>query len=439
MEIKKGISQMAEYPNVEINYVVPMDGQMYYVLRDGVLSNGAVIATLDPKRAIDANVVTDTIGVFAEDGSVLIDFDKKEIRKINDEFLLVVNSIPKSQEVVNALKNEDDEISKTMMRDNATTIVDKMMIEMGITGEMLFSDAYSEANIYKVDKANSIFGVPSSFIGKNDNNFYFHTNNVETETTVISIEEEKADDFEAPAPVAGFEIPSDLTSIPTVEAAVETPVEQPIVENPADVPVVPTVEAAADTPVEQPVVEDSADVAATPTVEPAADAPVEQSVVENPTDASLDINQSIFGNFKPVEDEISSIETTPITEEVESVPVEEGQSEISIDNNVVIPQDENVVEDEKSDDAEEETEEASMDIPTSDNNDAVLDNVIAVMKKMIEETSKLNKRITELEEEITKKEEEIKEKDEVISREESKKNTLNDLLDEANEVLDNIE
>ena len=37
MEIKKGISQMAEYPNVEINYVVPADGKMYYVLKNGEL------------------------------------------------------------------------------------------------------------------------------------------------------------------------------------------------------------------------------------------------------------------------------------------------------------------------------------------------------------------------------------------------------------------
>lgn len=402
MEIKKGISQMAEYPNVEINYVVPMDGQMYYVLRDGVLANGAVIATLDPKRAIDSNIVTDTIGVFAEDGSVLIDFDKKEIRKITDEFLLVVNSIPKSQEVVNALTNEDDEISKTMMKDNATTIVDKMMIEMGITGEMLFSDAYSEANIYKTDGVNKVVGVPSSFIGKNDNNFYFHTNNVETETTVISIEDEKEEDFDAPAPVAGFEIPADLTAIPSVEPAEATPVAEQA-----------------------------------------------QPVVETPTDASLDINQSIFGSFKPVEDEISNIEVTPEVEE--SVPsvepvveeteeeTDEEQPEISIENNVVIPQEETPVEDEETEE-DEVSEESSVEVTTSDNNDdAVLDNVIAVMKKMIEETSKLNKRITELEEEITRKEEEIKEKDEVISREESKKSTLSGLLDEANEVLDNIE
>ena len=56
MEIKKGISQMAEYPNVEINYVMSRDGRMYYVLKDGILENGCIIATLDPKYAIDEKI-----------------------------------------------------------------------------------------------------------------------------------------------------------------------------------------------------------------------------------------------------------------------------------------------------------------------------------------------------------------------------------------------
>lgn len=389
MEIKKGISQMAEYPNVEINYVVPMDGQMYYVLRDGILANGAVIATLDPKRAIDSNIVTDTIGVFAEDGSVLIDFDKKDIKKINDEFLLVVNSIPKSMEVINALKGENDEISKTMMKDNSTTIIDKMMIEMGITGEMLFSDAYSEANVYKTSGVNETIGSFCSFIGKNDKNFYFHTNDASTDTVVIAYN----DDEDAPAPVAGFAIPTDFSSIPSVEP----------IENKMDNVVIP----------------------------------------DTSNDTKLDINQSIFGSFKPLENEISSIEikpeeSTPVVEEVqEDIKEEDTNSNfaISFDNNEMKSEENEIETDVENDISSEDVSEDNIEVASEkeeSSNDAVLDNAIAVMKKMIEETSKLNKRITELEEEI-------RQKDAVISREESKKSTLNDLLDEANEVLEKID
>ena len=81
----------------------------------------------------------------------------------------------------------DDEISKTMMRDNSTTIVDKMMVEMGITGEILFSDAYSEANVYKTDETNHKIGPDSSFVGKNDKNFFFHTNDSDDGTVLISL------------------------------------------------------------------------------------------------------------------------------------------------------------------------------------------------------------------------------------------------------------
>lgn len=355
MEIKKGISQMAEYPNVEINYVVPMDGQMYYVLRDGELANGAIIATLDPKRAIDSSVVSNSIGVFSEDGSVLIDFDKKDIRKVDDNYLLVVNSIPKTQEVINALKNENDEINKTMVKDNSTTIIDKMMIEMGITGEVLFSDAYSEANIYKISGVNEEIGPNSSFIGKNDQNFYFHTNDVASQTVLVSLKEEVTNQIEVPTELTS------ITGIGTLGDYMTPPV-------------------------------------------------VAEDVVNQ--DTKLDINQSILGDFKPLDDEVNEV-----------TPVEQDNMEEA--NNVVIPTEEDIPS--EIEDIPSKIE----DIPNSDN-DAVLDNVIRVMKKMIEETSKLNNRISELEKEID-------EKNMVISREESKKNTLNDLLDEANEILDNID
>ena len=80
MEIKKGISQMAEYPNVVINYVVPKSGNMHYVLKDGILDNGVIIATLDPRHAIDEANPCQNIGVFSAFGDILVDFNKKDIK-----------------------------------------------------------------------------------------------------------------------------------------------------------------------------------------------------------------------------------------------------------------------------------------------------------------------------------------------------------------------
>ena len=173
MEIKKGISQMPEFLNQEINYVVPSDGKMYYVLKDGILEDGTVIATLDPKYAFDQTIPCSTVGAFKEDGSVLIDFDKKEIKQIDKDLLLAVSSKPSSNEVLDALIKGNDEISKSMILDNATVITDKLINEMGITGEMLFSDAFSEANVYKTDSYNNKIGIDCSFIGKTSKELYF--------------------------------------------------------------------------------------------------------------------------------------------------------------------------------------------------------------------------------------------------------------------------
>lgn len=377
MEIKKGISQMAEYPNAEVNYVVPKDGKMYYVLRDGVLANGCVIATLDPKRAVDAGVACDSIGVFKEDGSVLIDFDKKDIKKINEDSLLVVNSIPKTEKVVNALKNMDDEISKTMMRDNSTTIVDKMMIEMGITGEILFSDAYSEANVYKMDETNHKIGPDSSFIGKNDKNFFFHTNDSDDETVLISLTGEVENE------PTGFIMP--------------------------DIPVNNSI---------------SSDVEEKTEVEEASQEEIQVSDFvaeeEENQDLKLDISQNILDGFKPLE------ENKMVLDIPEAPEVEENSDSVEIPNEEI---------EEKSDIVNiSESSESE-----SGENDEVLDNVIEVMKKMIEETNKLNDRITELEEEIEEKNNMISSFEAKIASQESKKNTLSGLLDEANEVLDNID
>lgn len=386
MEIKKGISQMAEYPNAEVNYVVFEDGKMYYVLKNGVLSNGCVIATLDPKRAVDDGVTCNSIGVFKEDGSVLIEFDKKEIKKINEEYLLVVNSIPKTEKVVNTLKNIDDAISKTMIKDNSTTIVDKMIIEMGITGAILFSDAYSEANIYKMDEVNHKIGPDSSFIGKNDNNFYFHTNDPADDTVLVSLTGKVVKQKET-----GFSMP-----------------DVPIINNtPQEEISVPTVDENSNGETLDKGIEEE-----TPVTDFAMEDNDSQSL-------KLDISQNILGGFKPDLDNKISIDLPKSILSEEDNSLETSNETKEAENNI--------------------NNKDKQNNNSSDEKDEVLDNVIEVMKKMIEETNKLNEKITELEKQLEEKNEIISSQESKIAAQESKKNELSDLLDEANEVLDNID
>lgn len=392
MEIKKGISQMAEYPNVEINYVVPADGKMYYVLKNGELKNGCVIAALDPKKAIDDGVYCDNIGVFNFDGSVLIDFNKKEIRNINDEFVLAVNAIPTSEDVINALKNESDEISKAMLKNSSTTIVDKMMIEMGITGELLFSDSYSEANIYKLDSLNHKIGPDSSFIGKNDAYYYFHSNDISKETVLIGLDGEAKKD--APEE-AGFKIPEEpiINSIADINQKLENTQE---VENSKEEKPDETNSGTELTSLpEESNVDDN---------EKTEVNDIDETEFDN-DNLKLDISQNVLSGFKPLLDQKDGNDSTE-----ESSTNEEDNDSKDTDNKV------------------EEEKEANVETE----NDEVLDSVIEVMKKMIEETNKLNDRISELEKELEMK-------DKIIASQESKKNELSSLLDEANEVLDNID
>ena len=166
MEIKKGISQMAEYPNVEINYVMSNDGRMYYVLKEGVLANGCIIATLDPKYAIDEANPSTSVGVFSATGDVLVDFDKKSIKAISDDLVLAVNSKLNTPEVIGVAGREDDPMTSNTVNASKTVIINKLKEEMGPNGELLFEDPYSEANIYRIDTYNDKLGNDSSFIGK---------------------------------------------------------------------------------------------------------------------------------------------------------------------------------------------------------------------------------------------------------------------------------
>lgn len=385
MEIKKGISQMPEFLNQEINYVVPNDGKMYYVLKDGILEDGTVIATLDPKYAFNQTIPCSTVGAFKKDGSVLIDFDKKEIKRIDKDLLLVVSSKPSSNEVLDALTKENDEISKSMILDNATVITDKLINEMGITGEMLFSDAFSEANVYKTDSYNNKIGIDCSFIGKTSKELYFHTNDVNSKSKVVNLE--------------SISVGSSLDNV----------------DNNASM-------------------SDAGNINDVSTSTPAVDeintiSEDDRTIVSQITDVAnqdtksdgfkLDIDQDILNGFNS---------TDNLEFKQDDIDDNDIKSSTFSDNSSLNQVDFNLEREQKPD--VEETHNSILE--SNDVNDEVLDNAIAVMKKMIEETNKLNEKINNLEKEI-------EEKDRTIEKQESKKNELNSLLDQANEMLEKID
>lgn len=409
MEIKKGISQMAEYPNVEINYVMSNDGRMYYVLKEGVLANGCIIATLDPKYAIDEANPSTSVGVFSATGDVLVDFDKKSIKAISDDLVLAVNSKLNTPEVIGVAGREDDPMTSNTVNASKTVIINKLKEEMGPNGELLFEDPYSEANIYRIDTYNDKLGNDSSFIGKSEKGLFFHTNDAKSTTQIVEIDDfksdenvviEDADDTDDNNISSGdlnLDIDSDLLSgfsIPE-EDLEKVSVEE---EKTEDNNMVSSEEVAEE-------VEDNQQNDTVETVE-------ENTTEKDNSDDEVDTKE---------DDSSNSDEESP----------EQEDDEVSNANDLDIEQkDINLNIDDDNNDYREEMNDVVTNDESSDNE--VLDNAISVINKMIKETNKLKDKIKELEEEL-------EEKEKIIKESESKKDELNEILDKANEVLDEID
>ena len=547
MEIKKGISQMAEYPNVVINYVVPKSGNMHYVLKDGILDNGVIIATLDPRHAIDEANPCQNIGVFSAFGDILVDFNKKDIKRITDDLLLVVNSVPTTSEVASFGDEKAEE--------NRNLIVQMMMQEMGPTGEMIFEDPYSEANVYATDSYNNKLGLDCSFIGKNNEGLFFHTNDVNSLSKFIKVDEfgenelvdnsidvgfdnvqaedENQTDSEElqlninPTILGGFNLPQtdslnviqnieeptmgELTNEGNEEA--NTTVEQ----SEAIDTISNNEEITSDEEIEKTelsnmdVKEDSTEEEKTENdsvedntqneedVETTEDSDLEQnnrsleddykeeekvdteeektddlSSIDNNTDADDSIStdeKETEENIEKEENEEKSNENDSVEDNIQN---EEEKTEIEEDNdnddNLVEQDDfddnlyDSILEDDLDDEYDYrhknkskskysfgEEDDIEMEKPRKStrrkkvtfddisNDTEVLDDAIELINKMMEETDRLNRKIKKLETRLEQKEEIIREQTEQIEKQESKKSELNNLLNKANRLLDNME
>ncbi|MCI8346545.1 MAG: hypothetical protein HFJ12_01175 [Bacilli bacterium] len=436
MEIKKGISQMAEYLNVEINYVMPKDGRMYYVLKDGILANGCIIATLDPKYAIDEKNLSTSVGVFSEAGEVLIDFDKKSIKSISDDLVLVESSKLSTPEVIGISGKETDPMVSQAVSEAKENIIMRMQSQMSPTGEILFSDPYKEANVYRLDSYNHKLGIDCSFIGKDETGLFFHTNDIGGQIQIVELDDfkvaenvivENLEEESEPEGLSlnidnellsGFNIPDeDLEKMKSQNEEQET-AEPSKVEPPKSQEIIEETEEPK--PVSKENLEQSQSVVADTEEEPDDD------------EASDEISLNIINNTEDIEEEEYE------EEEMEKSRYKEKNRKVrnrKRDIDFDIEEDEDNYEEEIEDEELEESEKPKGKNRKSKSKDVekeeVLDHAIEVINKMIKETNKLKRRIALLEEKL-------QEKEEIIQESESKKDELNDILDKANEVLQRI-
>ena len=176
MEILKGQVRDPGYPDCECTYAKMDNGQLYYFIKDGELSNQNIIVTTILKEAIGHTPYT-SLGLINSNGDVLIPFENKAITKLDDNLLLVEKNSATTQSVIDAINAKSDPFSATNLVNTANAIKEQMKSVMGYSAEFVFDNQFSEAALYNIQGQN-IGGAYFSFIGRDDFGNYYMSSNV---------------------------------------------------------------------------------------------------------------------------------------------------------------------------------------------------------------------------------------------------------------------
>ena len=176
MEILKGQVRDPGYPDCECTYAKMDNGQLYYFIKDGELSNQNIIVTTILKEAIGHTPYT-SLGLINSNGDVLIPFENKAITKLDDNLLLVEKNVATTQSVIDAINAKSDPFSATNLVNTANAIKEQMKSVMGYSAEFVFDNQFSEAALYNIQGQN-IGGAYFSFIGRDDFGNYYMSSNV---------------------------------------------------------------------------------------------------------------------------------------------------------------------------------------------------------------------------------------------------------------------
>ena len=197
MEILKGLVRDPGYPDLECNYAKIDDNTIYYFIKDGQLDNGNYIVSTKLKEAIEHAPHT-SLGIIDKDGKVLVPFENKKIQRIKDNLLLVERNVPISEGVVAALNEKNDPNKLAVLQQNADTIKKQITAIMGMGGDFIFDNLFSEATIYTMDGLN-VSGNYYSFIGEFNSDYYFASNVVGEQIikfNPVMLEQVKVNEFE---------------------------------------------------------------------------------------------------------------------------------------------------------------------------------------------------------------------------------------------------
>lgn len=181
MQVQKGLVKYKDRSDILCTYGTTDDGRTYYFLDGEKLSNGYIVASTALVEAIDPLVVASSIGIVDINGSVIVPFENKSIKPVNDKFLLIESAKPVTSSVLDAIAMRKDPLAATKLVSTSATIKEKMYNKMGPRGKFLFNDQFSEVMLTDLNGKNLCDNKLFSFVGINDKTIFLSGNTVESE------------------------------------------------------------------------------------------------------------------------------------------------------------------------------------------------------------------------------------------------------------------
>lgn len=188
MKIQVGQVKYKGRDDYRVVYGTTDAGKIYYFLDDTALKNGNRIASTELVEAIDNTFKPSHIGIVDESGNEVIPFVNKTVKLISDGILLVEKVEPESDAVKQAISLRNNPTAATKLVSTPAAIKSKISAVMSNGGRYVFNDLFSEAYICDLNAKPLVDGLYSFIaIDHVNNKIYLSKNNPDEAISEFSI------------------------------------------------------------------------------------------------------------------------------------------------------------------------------------------------------------------------------------------------------------
>ena len=190
MKIQRGIVKYKDRDDIVCTYALMDDGTQYFFLDENdekKFTNGNRVVTTTLVEAVDPMVKSSHVGVIDGNGAVVIPFENRSVRPVNDNVIVVEKANPTEPSVLQAMEMRNDPNQANMLVSTPATIKDRLNAQMGVEGRYIFNDQFSEATVCDINGANLIGGDQYSFISQANDKLYMSKNTVDSPISEFSL------------------------------------------------------------------------------------------------------------------------------------------------------------------------------------------------------------------------------------------------------------